>query len=112
MKPNWTQEFSGAVTLSDATGKIVYMNQKASQVFEKQGGRKLVGKNLMDCHSASSRKRLQEMIQKQEKNIYTIEKKGVKKLIYQAPWYHRGAFAGLVELSLELPAVMPHFIRG
>ena len=44
-------------------------------------------------------------------NVYTIEKKGVKKLIYQTPWYHDGAFAGLVELGLEIPAEMPHFVR-
>ncbi len=46
-----------------------------------------------------------------EKNVYTIEKKGKKKLIYQAPWFLDGAFGGLVELSLEIPFEMPHFIR-
>ena len=35
----------------------------------------------------------------------------VRKLIYQAPWYRDGVHAGLVELSLELPADMPHFVR-
>ncbi len=47
-----------------------------------------------------------------ERNVYTIEKLGVKKLIYQTPWYQDGVFAGLVELSLEIPAEMPHFVRG
>ena len=45
-------------------------------------------------------------------NIYTIEKKGIKKLIYQAPWFQDGQLAGLVELSLEIPFDMPHFLRG
>jgi hypothetical protein len=44
-------------------------------------------------------------------NVYTIEKDGVKKLIYQAPWYREGEYAGFVEISLEIPAEMPHFVR-
>ena len=44
-------------------------------------------------------------------NVYTIEKAGVKKLIYQAPWYRGGEYAGVVELSVEIPFQMPHFVR-
>ena len=47
----------------------------------------------------------------QQTNVYTIEKNGVRKLIYQAPWFQDGGYAGLVELALEIPAVMPHFVR-
>jgi hypothetical protein len=46
-----------------------------------------------------------------EKNVYTIEKNGVKKLIFQSPWYKDGKYAGLVELSLEIPFELPHFVR-
>ncbi len=45
-------------------------------------------------------------------NAYTIEKNGVRKLIYQSPWYRGGEFAGYIELSLPVPADMPHFDRG
>jgi hypothetical protein len=44
-------------------------------------------------------------------NVYTIEKNGIKKLIYQSPWFEKGEMKGLVELSLEIPFNMPHFIR-
>ncbi len=44
-------------------------------------------------------------------NVYTIEKTGRKKLIYQTPWYRAGEYAGFVELSLEIPWEMAHFIR-
>jgi len=44
-------------------------------------------------------------------NAYTIEKRGVRKLIYQAPWYEDGQYLGFVELSLELPTPLPHFVR-
>ena len=37
---------------------------------------------------------------------------GIKKLIYQSPWYDNGVYAGFVELSLPVPHAMPHFIRG
>ena len=47
-----------------------------------------------------------------EKNVYTIEKNGVKKMIFQSPWYKDGIYAGFVELSLEIPFEMPHFIRS
>jgi hypothetical protein len=47
-----------------------------------------------------------------ETNVYTIEKNGVMKLIYQAPWYRDGARMGIVELSLEIPFDLPHFLRG
>ncbi len=43
--------------------------------------------------------------------MYTIEKRGQKKLIYQSPWYQNGQYRGFIELSLELPAETPHFIR-
>jgi hypothetical protein len=43
--------------------------------------------------------------------VYTIEKNGVRKLIFQAPWFQDGKYAGLVELALEIPAEMPHFVR-
>ena len=51
------------------------------------------------------------MFANQRANVYTIEKGGKKKLIYQTPWYKDGQYAGFVELSLVIPAEMPHFIR-
>jgi hypothetical protein len=47
-----------------------------------------------------------------DSNSYTIEKKGVKKLIHQMPWHENGELAGLVEFSLVIPQVMPHFVRS
>ena len=55
---------------------------------------------------------IRQMLETHERNVYTIEKNGVRKLIYQSPWYQNGEFAGLVEISLEIPEQMPHFVRG
>jgi len=108
---DWIETLDGAVIASDLESNIIYLNRKAKVNFEKYGAQKLIGTNLKDCHSESSNRKIKEMMETQEKNIYTIEKKGKKKLIYQAPWYKDGEFAGLVELSLEIPFDMPHFIR-
>jgi transcriptional regulator with PAS, ATPase and Fis domain len=108
---SWIEEFPGAITVCDACGIIREMNEKAVRTFQEQGGKALIGTNLLDCHPEPSRTKVQQMLATGERNVYTIEKGGVRKLIYQAPWYKDGAFAGLVELSLELPGAMPHFVR-
>ncbi len=109
--PAWATEFPGAVTVSGKDGSILYLNDKAARTFEAQGGRELVGKDLMSCHNEKSKTAIRRIMETEEPNVYTIEKKGVRKLIYQAPWYESGELAGLVELSLEIPAEMPHFKR-
>ena len=105
------ETLDGSVMVSDAAGNIIYLNEKAANTFQKDGGLALIGKNLKDCHKDASNEKIREMTETHEKNVYTIEKKGKKKLIYQAPWYHNGEFGGLVELSLEIPFEMPHFVR-
>lgn len=110
--PDWIKEFPGAITVTDAQGIITEMNDRAAQVFAEDGGRNLIGRSVFDCHPEAARARLRELFERQESNVYTIEKGGVWKLVYQAPWYQEGRFAGLVELSLEIPPRMPHFRRG
>lgn len=107
----WIDKLDVAVTVTDDSGRIIYMNDKAARTFEKQGGRELIGTGLSDCHSDRSNRIIAEIIRTRTNNVYTIEKNGKKKLIFQAPWPAEGAFGGLVELSIELPAELPHFIR-
>lgn len=107
----WIQEFPAAITVCDEEGIILEMNDKAAKTFEKDGGIKLVGSNMLDCHPDPARSKVERLLAARQKNVYTIEKNGVKKLIYQSPWYKQGAYAGFVELSLEIPLELPHFIR-
>ena len=107
----WIKEFPAAVTVGDTDAVILEMNDKAARTFEKDGGYKLIGANMLDCHPEPARTKTQRLLAAREKNIYTIEKNGVKKLIYQSPWYQNGEYAGFVELSLEIPFEMEHFIR-
>lgn len=109
--PDWAEEFPGAVTVCDLDGNVLYMNQRAGKTFAKWGGRELVGRSLMDCHPEPARSKLRRLLESGGTNVYTIEKAGVKKLIFQAPWHREGQRCGLVELSLELPQELPHFVR-
>ena len=107
----WFKEFPGAITITDAEGIILDMNDAAEEIFKDDGGRGLIGKNVLDCHPEPARGQLERMLDKQQKNVYTIEKNGKKKLIYQTPWHKDGIYSGFVELSFEIPLEMPHFIR-
>ena len=107
----WVKEFQGAATVCDRDGRIIEMNDASAQVFASDGGRGLVGRNVLDCHPEPARSKLKAMLESGRANIYTIRKGGRKKLIYQAPWRRDGVYSGFVELSLEVPDVMPHFDR-
>lgn len=108
---NWAGELCVAITVSDTSGKILYMNDKSAVTFNKNGGKELIGKNLKDCHLPESWEKILALMNSREVNCYTIEKEGIRKLIYQAPWYENGSLSGMVELSMVIPSNMDHFIR-
>jgi transcriptional regulator with PAS, ATPase and Fis domain len=107
----WIKEFPAAVTVCDPDGIILAMNDKSAKTFAKDGGLALIGKNLYDCHPDPARGKVERLMDERKANIYTIEKEGVKKLIYQSPWFKDGTFAGFIEFSFEIPFEIPHFIR-
>jgi transcriptional regulator with PAS, ATPase and Fis domain len=108
----WIKEFPAAVTVCDPKGIILAMNDKAALTYEKDGGFELIGRNMLDCHPEQARIKTEKLLADREKNVYTIEKNGIKKLIYQSPWFKAGDYAGIVEISLEIPFEMPHFLRS
>lgn len=108
---NWYEEFNGAITVCDTTGIIVYMNNYSINQFEKYGGEKLLGTNLLDCHPEPSKSKLKEMLKEPIENMYTTEKSGIKTMVLQTPWIKDGKFSGVVEISFQLSSNMPHFLR-
>jgi len=108
----WLDGIAVAATVCDRQGVCLYMNEQAAKTFAKSGGRALVGKSLLDCHDEPARSRFAAQLQSPTPSTYTIEKGGVRKLIHQVPWFKQGTFAGVVEMSFELPAEMPHFLRA
>jgi PAS domain-containing protein len=107
----WLDGVAMAATVCDRQGVCLYMNEQAAKLFAKSGGRALVGRSLMDCHGEPARSRFAAQLASPAPNTYTIEKNGIRKLIHQVPWFAQGVFAGVVELSFELPAELPHFVR-
>lgn len=108
---DFLNELDMAITVCTTDGTIIYMNNKSIKTFEENGGDNLIGTNLLECHPEPARAKLAEMLKLQQPNTYTIEKKGIKKIIIQKPWYSNGKYSGFVELSIEIPTEMPHLKR-
>ncbi len=88
------------------------MNKKSEQVFELDGGKDLIGKSLFDCHPDPAASKIRTMLAEGSTNVYTIEKNGKKKLIFQSPWRDKNVIEGMIEISIELPNEMNHFVRS
>ncbi|MEI6061251.1 MAG: hypothetical protein WCR72_11115 [Bacteroidota bacterium] len=109
--PQMCSELPFAITVCDTVGIILYMNERSISTFQKYGGANIIGTNLFLYHHGSAAVKLKELLETGTKNAYTIKKNGIKKMIYQSPWYKDEKFAGLIELSLEIPMEMEHFVR-
>lgn len=109
---SWIKEFPASITVCDSEGIIISMNDASLKVFEEDGGEELIGTSVLDCHPEPARSKLEGMMATQQANVYTIEKNGARKLVYQTPWYENGQYAGFVEMILPIPGEMPHFVRG
>lgn len=111
--PDWAFRMNCAVTVADADCNIIYMNERSRQTFANRGGAALIGHNLMDYHNENSKAIIRRLLAEGGTNAYTIEKGGVKKMIFQTAWFDaEGNIAGLVELSMVIPSVLPHYIRN
>lgn len=107
--PDWAKELNCAVTVCDTRGIVLYMNDKSKDTFKSAGD--LIGKNLMPCHNENSKAIIARLLETAGTNVYTIEKNGQKKMIYQTVWKKDGEVAGLVEISIVLPPDIPHYVR-
>ncbi len=110
--PDWAYGMNCAVTVADANCTIIYMNERSRATFAARGGTDLIGHNLMDYHNDRSRAIIRRLLDEGGTNAYTIEKEGVRKMIFQSAWRDaQGKVAGLVEFSMVIPDDMPHYIR-
>ncbi len=50
------------IVICDLHHTILYMNPVAEQHYQRYGGAALLGKSLLDCHNASSRARIDQVI--------------------------------------------------
>jgi hypothetical protein len=66
----WIREFPAAVTVCDPSGIILEMNGRSRAEFEADGGEKLIGRSVLDCHPEPSRTKLKTMMDERRANIY------------------------------------------
>lgn len=111
MKKDYFEKADVAVTVCAKDGTILDMNEKSRKTFLKPGREQLIGKNVLDCHPEPARSLLSDMLENPRTNVYTIEKEGLRKLIFQCPWYEGDEYAGFMELSMVVPENIPHRIR-
>ena len=86
----WAEGTHCAITVCDLEGKVIFMNERSRATFDKEG-RTMLATDTVNC--------------------YTIDKQGVKKMIYQTPWRKDGKVCGMVEISMVIPNEMPHYVR-
>lgn len=103
----WAEELDCAVTACDTEGIVLFQNRRSIEV-----NGDVRGSSLLPCHNERSRGIIDRLLSEGGRNVYTIQKRGVRKLIYQTVWRREGSVAGLVEFSMELPEEMPHYIRS
>lgn len=108
---SWAEGLAAAVTVTDAQGTILEMNERARQTFAKSGGGELVGRSVFACHPERAQAKLRELYERHEPHCYTIRKNGQKKVVHQLPWFENGVFGGLVEISVPIADELPHFER-
>lgn len=106
-KSPWAEELDCAITVCDTECIVTYQNAHSVAV-----NGDVRGQSLIPCHNDRSREIIRRLLAEGGRNVYTIEKRGVRKLIYQTVWREAGVIRGLVEFSMEIPAEMPHFDRG
>lgn len=96
-----------AVTACDTEGIVLYQNDRSVAVNGDVRGR-----SLLPCHNERSLSIIRRLLAEGGRNVYTIQKRGTRKLIYQTVWRRdEGTIGGLVEFSMELPDPMPHYVR-
>jgi transcriptional regulator with PAS, ATPase and Fis domain len=107
----WFKVFPGEITVTDADGIILNMNEKSAEMFKNDGGYSLIGHNAITCHKEPTQSKVRKIYQTQQPNIYSIQKNGRNQLIYQTPYFVEGTFSGVVEICLNMPEEVPHFNR-
>lgn len=107
----WFETVPASITVCDRNYIILYMNEWSAEAHKEDGGKNLIGKSLLDCHNPESQKKLREIMATGKPNVYTAEKKGVKKMVFQSPWRKNGKPAGLVEIYFVLPRNLPNHVR-
>jgi hypothetical protein len=105
------EELPAEIMVCDSTGLILSMNDHAGLRFADEGGKQLIGNNVLDCHPEPAFAKLQGMLADQSVNCYFNTENGEKRFFFQSPWYQERRYSGYVEILFAVPENIPHFKR-
>lgn len=76
-----------AVVICNLKHEIIYMNPAAIARYGKSGGKKLIGKSLLDCHNAKSNEMIEKTVEWFKKSndnniVYTYRNEKENKDVY------------------------------
>ena len=90
---------------------VIYQNKQSISVNGEYRG-----KSMLPCTTSARRGSIgPHPVEKgdQAESLTPSEKKGIRKMIYQTAWRREdGTVGGIIELSMPIPAEMPHYVRG
>ena len=104
---DWAKTMDAAVCVCDLKGIVTYMNDKGKVDY----GSDLTGKEIFTCHPEPAKTKFKALLDSGKENIYSIEKNGIKKMVYQIPLTENGVCSGCAEIVKQLPKEVPHFVR-
>jgi len=107
----WIATYPAEIMVCDQDGTILEMSNVAIQIYEKEGGAKMIGRNVFEHHTEPGKSQMMNVVNQKRHVIYTAEKGGLKKLVSIAPWYREGEYAGFALIVLDLPAKIPNIIK-
>jgi hypothetical protein len=107
----WIATYPAEIMVCDQDGNILEMSNVAIQIYEQEGGAKLIGRNVFEHHAEPARSQMMKLVNQKRHVIYTTEKGGLKKLVSIAPWYRAGEHAGFALIVLDLPATIPNIVK-
>jgi hypothetical protein len=107
----WIATYPAEIMVCDQIGTILEMSNVSVQVYEKEGGAKMIGRNVFEHHQEPAKSQMMDVVNQKRHVIYTTEKGGVKKLVSIAPWYRDGEYSGFALIVLDLPAKIPNIVK-
>jgi len=107
----WMATYPAEIMICDQNGTILEMSGVAIQMYAKEGGAEMIGRNVFEHHPAPARSQILKIVNQRRHVIYTTEQRGLKKLVSIAPWYRGGEYAGFALIVLDLPAQLPNLVK-
>jgi hypothetical protein len=111
MTSEWIATYPAEIMVCDQIGTILEMSNVSIQIYEKEGGAKLIGQNVFDHHAEPAKSHMMKVVNKKKHVVYTTEKDGMKKLVSIAPWYKENIIAGFALIVLDLPQKIPNIVK-